>query len=79
MHDNSGDMQKKCMIQQWNAIHTIFAALAGCVLVVFVLLPTILLILYPTRLFNTMNVILQYMISASFSYFYVKVTSIKEM
>ena len=30
----------------------IFAAIAGCVLVIFILIPTILLILYPTRLFR---------------------------
>ena len=32
--------------------HSIFAAIAGCVLVVFILFPTVLLILYPTRLFR---------------------------
>ena len=30
----------------------IFAAIAGCVLVIFIIFPTILLILYPTRLFR---------------------------
>ena len=58
IHYNSGDIAKKCALYYDPTVecHTqeyaIFAALAGCVLVVFVLLPTILLILYPTRLFR---------------------------
>ena len=32
--------------------YSIFAALAGCVLVIFIFFPTVLLILYPTRLFR---------------------------
>ena len=32
--------------------HSTFAAIAGCVLAVFILFPTVLLILYPTRLFR---------------------------
>ena len=32
--------------------NSIFAAIAGCVLVIFIISPTILLILYPTRLFR---------------------------
>ena len=32
--------------------HSIFVAIAGCVLAVFILFPTVLLILYPTRLFR---------------------------
>ena len=43
------------MTQQWNAIHksyAIFSAIAICVLVIFIFCPTILLILYPTRMFR---------------------------
>ena len=32
--------------------YTLFAAIAGCVLVIFIICPTILIILYPTRLFR---------------------------
>ena len=32
--------------------YTIFSTIAGCVLVIFIFCPTILLILYPTRLFR---------------------------
>ena len=58
IHYISGDIPKKCALYYDPTVecHTqeyaIFAALAGCVVVVFVLLPTILLILYPTRLFR---------------------------
>ena len=55
---NSEDIRKKCVlyydptVECYTQEHAIFAALAGCVLVVFVLLPIVLLILYPTRLFR---------------------------
>ena len=42
------DPTVKCHSQEYS----IFAAIAGCVLVVFIVCPTILLILYPTRLFR---------------------------
>ena len=43
------------MTQLWSFIHKSIhhlAAIAGCVLVIFIICPTILLILYPTRLFR---------------------------
>ena len=58
LHYNSEDMQDKCVLYYDPKVechtqkYTIFAALAGCVAVVFVFLPTILLVLYPTRLFR---------------------------
>ena len=42
------DSTVECHTQE----HTIFAAIASCVLVIFIVCPTILLILYPTRLFR---------------------------
>ena len=42
------DPTVECNTQEF----TIFAAIAGCVLVIFVILPTLLLIVYPTRLFR---------------------------
>ena len=42
------DPTVECHTQEY----TIFAAIAYCVLVIFIILPTILLILYPTRLFR---------------------------
>ena len=42
------DPTVECNTQEF----AIFAAIAGCVLVIFVILPTLLLIVYPTRLFR---------------------------
>ena len=42
------DPTVKCHSQEY----TIFSAIAYCVLVIFIIFPTILLILYPTRLFR---------------------------
>ena len=38
-------------------VHVIFAALAGCVLALFVIFPIVLLILYPTRLFRRFHAV----------------------
>ena len=54
-HDN---ISRKCVLYYDSTIechtqeYTIFSALASCVLVTFIICPTILLILYPTRLFR---------------------------
>ena len=42
------DPTVECNTQEF----AIFAAIAGCVLVIFIILPTLLLIVYPTRLFR---------------------------
>ena len=42
------DSTVECHTQE----HTIFSAIASCVLLIFIICPTILLILYPTRLFR---------------------------
>ena len=58
MHYSSGNNNKGCVLYYDPTVecHTqeyfIFAAIAGCVLVIFILFPTVLLILYPTRLFR---------------------------
>ena len=55
---NYGDIPSKCVLYYDPTVgcHTlefaIFAAIAVCVLVIFIICPTILLILYPTRLFR---------------------------
>ena len=55
---NYGDIPKKCFLYYDTTVecntqeYFIFAAIAGCVLVIFIVSPTILLILYPTRLFR---------------------------
>ena len=55
---NYGDNPNKCVLYYDPTIEcltlefSIFAAIAGCVLVVFIICPTILLILYPTKLFR---------------------------
>ena len=55
---NYGDIPNKCVLYYDPTVgcHTlefaIFAAVAVCVLVIFIICPTILLILYPTRLFR---------------------------
>ena len=55
---NYGDISSKCVLYYDPTIgcHTqefaIFAAIAGCVFVIFIICPTILFILYPTRLFR---------------------------
>ena len=58
VHYNSVNTSKSCILYYDPTVkcHTqeyfIFAAIAGCVLVVFILFPTLLLIAYPTRLFR---------------------------
>ena len=58
VHYNYGDIPSKCVLYYDPTVecHTpefaIFAALAVCVLVIFIICPTILLVLYPTRLFR---------------------------
>ena len=58
VHYNSVNTSKSCVLYYDPTVkcHTqeyfIFAAIAGCVLVVFILFPTLLLIAYPTRLFR---------------------------
>ena len=55
---NYGDIPEKCVLYYDTTVecntqeYVIFAAIAGCVLVIFIVSPTILLILYPTRLFR---------------------------
>ena len=55
---NYVDIQSKCVLYYDSTVechtqeHTIFSAIAVCVLVIFIACPTILLILYPTRLFR---------------------------
>ena len=55
---NYGDIPNKCVLYYDSTVgcHTlefaIFAAIAVCVLVIFIICPTILLIVYPTRLFR---------------------------
>ena len=55
---NHHGSQKKCIlyydptVKCYTQEHLIFAAIAVCVMVMFILAPTILLILYPTRLFR---------------------------
>ena len=52
------DIPNKCVLYYDSTVechtheYTTFSALAGCVLVIFIICPTILLILYPTRLFR---------------------------
>ena len=58
VHYNYGDNLRKCVLYYDPTVecHTpefaIFVALAVCVLVIFILTPTVILILYPTRLFR---------------------------
>ena len=55
---NYGDIPRKCVLYFDTTVecntqeYIIFAAIASCVLVIFIMSPTILLILYPTRLFR---------------------------
>ena len=55
---NYGDIPSKCVlyydptVESHTLEYSIFSAMAGCVLVAFIVCPTILLILYPTRLFR---------------------------
>ena len=55
---NYGDNPNKCVLYYDSIVdchaqeYTIFAAIAYCVLVIFIICPTIVLILYPTRLFR---------------------------
>ena len=55
---NYGDIPSKCVlyydptVECFTLEYSIFAAIAGCVLVIFIICPTILLIVYPTRLFR---------------------------
>ena len=55
---NHGDIPSKCVLYYDSTVechaqeYTIFSAIAGCVLVIFIICPTLLLILYPTRLFR---------------------------
>ena len=55
---NHGDHLSKCVLYYDSTVechtqeYTTFAAIAGCVLVIFIICPTILLILYSTRLFR---------------------------
>jgi len=55
---NYGDTPTKCVLYYDSTAecntqeYTIFSAIAVCVLVIFIICPTILLILYPTRLFR---------------------------
>ena len=55
---NYGDIPSKCVlyydptVECFTLEYSIFAAIAGCVLVIFIICPTVLLILYPTRLFR---------------------------
>ena len=55
---NYNNIPNKCVLYYDSTIechtreYTIFAAIAGCVFVIFIICPTILLILYPTRLFR---------------------------
>ena len=55
---NYGDIPKKCVLYYDTTVecntqeYIIFAAIAVCVLAIFIISPTILLILYPTRLFR---------------------------
>ena len=53
-----GHIPRKCVlyydptVEFYTHEYSIFAAIAGCVLAIFIIFPTILLILYPTRLFR---------------------------
>ena len=55
---NIGDIPSKCVlyydptVECFTLEYSIFAAIAGCVLVIFIICPTILMIVYPTRLFR---------------------------
>ena len=55
---NYVDIPSKCVLYYDSTVechtheYTMFSALAGCALVIFIICPTILLILYPTRLFR---------------------------
>ena len=55
---SNGDNPSKCVlyydptVECFTLEYSIFAAIAGCVLVIFIICPTVLLILYPTRLFR---------------------------
>ena len=57
-YNNSGDIKRKCVlyynpkIECYGQEYFMLLALAGCVLILFVISPTLLLILYPTRLFR---------------------------
>ena len=56
--NGSPDFPQKCVLYYDSTVechtleYSIFAAIAVCVLVIFIIFPTILLILYPTRLFR---------------------------
>ena len=56
---NYSDIPKRCVLYYDSTVqcntqeYFLFAAIAGCVLVIFIICPTILLILYPTRLFRS--------------------------
>ena len=58
VHYNSLDIERKCVLYYDPTVecnqqeYSIFAAIAGCALVIFIICPTVLLILYPTRLFR---------------------------
>ena len=58
IHYNYTDIERKCALYYDLTVkcdaqeYFLFAAMAGCVLVIFIICPTILLILYPTRLFT---------------------------
>ena len=58
IHCNYTDIKRKCVLYYDLTVkchaqeYFLFAAIAGCVLVMFIICPTILLILYPTRLFT---------------------------
>ena len=58
VHYNYGDIQSKCVLYYDSTVechaleYSIFAGIAGCVLAIFIVFPTLLLILYPTRLFR---------------------------
>ena len=58
VHCIHGHIPRKCVlyydptVECYTQKYSIFAAIAGCVLVIFIICPTVLLILYPTRLFR---------------------------
>ena len=55
---NYSDIPKRCVLYYDSTVqcntqeYFLFAAIAGCVLTIFIVSPTILLVLYPTRLFR---------------------------
>ena len=58
IHFNLGDILSKCVlyydptVECYTQEHFLFAVIASCVVIVFIIFPAILLIVYPTRLFR---------------------------